>query len=123
MNISRVVAYTLPMALFVPAVAAAQNSPDLGYIANLFAQIEQIIAQVLIPLLLALSLLLFIWGIIQFFILGAGDEEKRATGRAYMLYSIVGLVAIVAVWGLVNLLLQILGISPDAAPPAPNIPN
>lgn len=124
MKLSRLFAYTIPVLLLIPALVGAQSAdPDLGYVANLFAQIEQIIAEVLIPLLLALSLLLFIWGIIQFFILGAGDEEKRATGRAYMLYSIVGLVAIVAVWGLVNLLLQILGISPDAAPPAPDIPN
>ena len=123
MNNIRFRSLYVPVALFTPMVVGAQSAdPDLGYIAELFAQLNIIIADILIPLLLALSLLLFIWGIIQYFILGAGDEEKRATGRAYMLYSIVGLVAIVAVWGLVNLLLQILGVSPDAAPPAPDIP-
>lgn len=108
--------------LMLPIVVGAAGA-DLTYIEDLFVQIDRIVQEVLIPLLLALSLLLFIWGIIQYFILGAGDEEKRATGRQYMLYSIVGLVAIVAVWGLVNLLLQIIGISPQAAPPAPNVPQ
>ena len=116
----------LPTVVFVavaaPMLAAAQ-SPDLDYFASLFIQLEQLVADVLIPLVLAFALLMFIWGIIQYFILGAGDEEKRATGRLYMLYSIVGLVAIVAVWGLVNLLLEIIGVSPTGAPPAPDVPR
>lgn len=123
MKFSRAVSFVLPALILVPVVASAQSGPDLGYIESLFVQIENLIVDVLIPLALALALLMFIWGIIQFFILGAGDEEKRATGRSYMLYSIVGLVAIVAVWGLVNLLLDIIGINPDAAPPAPTVPR
>lgn len=124
MKRTRTLPFLITFVMLMPLVTAAQSAnADLSYFNDLFIQIEQLIANVLIPLLLALALLMFIWGIIQFFILGAGDEDKRAAGRSYMLYSIVGLVAIVAVWGFVNLLLQIIGINPDAAPPAPTVPQ
>ncbi len=118
-------AAVVALVLVVPVIAGAQGgaATDLSYVGNLFAQIENIISAVLIPLVLALALLLFIWGVIQYFILGADDEGRRETGRAYMLYAIIGLVAIVAVWGLVNLVLQLLGVGTDTAPPAPTIPS
>lgn len=115
-------AAVVALVLVVPMLAGAQADADLGYIGGLFTEISNIISEVLIPLVLALALLLFIWGVIQYFILGADDEGKRETGRAYMLYAIIGLVAIVAVWGLVNLVLQLLGVDTDAAPPAPDVP-
>ncbi len=119
------IAYLLPTLLFVPMLAMAQAvvsaQPDLNWFASLANQLETVV-NALIPILLALALLLFIWGVIQYFILGAGDEGKRETGRAYMLYAIIGLVAIVAVWGLVNLVLSILGIGVGTAPAAPGVP-
>jgi len=107
----------------LPMLAGAQADPQLGYFDSLFIQISDLVTNILIPLVLALALLLFIWGVIQYFILGAGDEGKRETGRAYMLYAIIGLVAIVAVWGLVNLVLQILGVGVAGPPPPPGIPG
>ena len=114
----------MPAVLLTPLFAmAADFEPDLGYIDSVFSQISTIISSVLIPLVLALALLLFIWGVIQYFILGADDQEKRETGRAYMLYAIIGLVAIVAVWGIVALVMEILGITRGAAGTAPGIPG
>ena len=100
--------------VLAPLLTFAQ-SPDISYIGNLFAWIDQLVF-VAIPLLLGLAVLLFIWGVIKYFIYGADDESSRTTGRAYMLYALIGLVAVVAVWGLVNLMLQLLGIGTDAAP-------
>jgi hypothetical protein len=123
MKLLKYSSYVLPLFLLIPMVAGAQS---LGYFTTGFADINNLIRSFLIPLLLSLALLLFIWGVIQYFILGAGDEGKRETGRSYMLYAIIGLVAIVAVWGIVNLLISILGITNTNIPgggSAPAIPT
>ena len=121
MKLVKQLPFFIPAMLVVPAVAAAQT-PQLGWFSSLFNQIDTLV-NALIPILMALALLLFIWGVIQYFILGADDEAKRETGRAYMLYAIIGLVAIVAVWGIVNLVVQILGTGYGTAPAQPGVPS
>lgn len=111
----------VPAWLALPLLAFAQT-PQLGWFSSLFSQIDTLV-NALIPIVMALALLLFIWGVIQYFILGADDEGKRETGRAYMLYAIIGLVAIVAVWGIVNLVVQILGTGYGTAPATPGVPQ
>ena len=100
-------------AISAPVVASAQS---LDWLVGLTLQVENIIDVLVIPLLISLALLLFIWGVVQFFIYGAADESARAIGRVYMLYAIIGLVIIVAVWGFVNLILQLFGVSTDSPP-------
>ncbi|MDD5318288.1 MAG: hypothetical protein PHF79_00490 [Candidatus Pacebacteria bacterium] len=57
----------------------------------------------LLPLIISLTLLVFIWGIFKF-VLGGDSEEKRTEGRAFMIYGIIGLAVMVSVWGLVHIL-------------------
>lgn len=110
------------MGILVPLSAFAAGF-DLGYVNSVFAEITTLV-NTLVPLLLALALLLFIWGVIQYFILGADEEAKRETGRVYMIYALLGLVAIVAVWGLVALALQIFGLEgTHTPPPLPGLPS
>lgn len=66
----------------------------------------------LIPFILAIAFLVFIWNIAQFFIMGstlAGDEKKgiisgRIRARQYAMYSIFAFVIILSFWGIVILL-------------------
>lgn len=102
--------YFLPTMLLLPVVASAAATPDISWFNTLFTDINTLIRTILIPLVIGLALLVFIWGVIQYFILGADDEGKRETGRMYMLYAILGLVAIVAVWGIVAIVAEIFGI-------------
>lgn len=101
------------MSVCVPLFAHAQS---LSYINDFLNQVDFAIRLYLVPLLLALAVVLFIWGVIKYFIYGAADENARATGRIYMIYALIGLTAIVAVWGFVNLLIQMLGIQVQTAP-------
>ena len=121
-QIINAVAFASAAMFLVPLFAGAQATSDLSYFTTLFTQIRALIENFMIPIMFGIALLLFFWGIITYFILGADDEGKRETGRAYMLYSIIGLVGIVAVWGLVNLVIQILGIGGGVVPPQPPIP-
>ncbi len=120
----------VPLLFLAPTVASAGTTePNLEYFGSDGASdglVQQFGALVnaIIPVLFALALLLFVWGVINYFILGAGDEGKRETGRSYMLYAIIGLVAITAVWGIVNLLAQILGVGGNyTAPTQPTAPT
>ena len=115
----RVQNYIAPAVLLLTApFLAVAGEPNLGYFGDgsdggIVGEFGNLV-DIIIPVLFALALLLFVWGVINYFILGAGDEGKRETGRSYMLYAIIGLVAITAVWGIVNLLTEILGVDSDS---------
>ena len=70
---------------------------------------------VVVPVIFALAFLVFVWGVVNYFILNAGDETKRAEGRAFVLWGLLGMVLLFSVWGFVNLLLSPLGVAPPAA--------
>ena len=49
----------------------------------------------LIPMVFALSLLIFIWGMFKFFILGGANDEDRAKGKQLIIWAIIGFVLMV----------------------------
>ncbi len=63
-----------------------------------------------IPTFIAITTMLFIWGIARYFIMGS-DSTKRQEAHAFALWGILGMVLLFSVWGLVRLLLVTLGIS------------
>ncbi|MEK7510911.1 MAG: pilin [Patescibacteria group bacterium] len=80
-----------------------------GTSSNLIDFMQKIILlidQLLIPLIFALALLAFIWGIFNFFIAGGADEEKREKGKSFMVWGLIGFFVMVSVWGIVNLLVN-----------------
>ena len=104
--------------LATPGLALAQLNTGV-WIDPMFSEINGVL-RTAVPLLLAAGLLLFIWGVIKYFIAGGADEAARSEGRRYMIYALIGLTLLVAVWGVVNLLLVMLGIgSGTGAPPLP----
>jgi hypothetical protein len=66
---------------------------------------------VIVPLIIAIAFLAFIWGVFQYFFLGATDTEKQAQGRSFVLWSVIALAVIFSVWGLVNVFLQTFGLA------------
>ena len=83
------------------------------------------ISTILVPLVLALAFLFFIWGVFKFFIAGGADEEKRNEGKQLMIYSIIGFVLIVALYGIVNFVVGGLGFDNNSSdiviPTAPTV--
>lgn len=63
----------------------------------------------IIPFLMSLAVVGFIWGVIQYF-LNPDNEEKRKKGKAYIIWGLIGLFVIVSMWGLVALLSDTFGI-------------
>ncbi len=76
-------------------------------ISSLLCKISQILNAV-VPVLIALGVVYFVWGVITYVI--SSDEEAKKTGRMRIIYGIIGLAVIVALWGLVGILTRTFGL-------------
>ncbi len=104
-------------AAVVPGIASAQS---IGGVLGLLAQASDLINR-LIPFVIALTVLIFLWGIFKFVIAG-GDGEARKEAQGYIIWGIIALFVMVSVWGLVNILVRSVNLD-NTAPPAPGLPN
>lgn len=66
---------------------------------------------IVVPVIFALAFAAFVWGMVNYFFLHPGDETKRAEGRQFILWGILGIVFLFSIWGVVNMLLSTLGIA------------
>lgn len=85
----------------------------LGSIEGIICKIGDLLA-IVIPILITLAVLLFIWGVIQYVI--ADDEEAKSKGRDRIIYGLIGFVAIIALWGLVKIVTNTFGIDTTRQP-------
>ncbi len=104
-------AYLLPVVAF--AADGAQEGVDIYSVIN---QVNRVV-NAIIPFLVGLAVLVIIWGVFNY-ISGAGDEEKRAQAKQYIIWGVVGVFIMLSVWGLVNVLTNtaVFDETPDAAP-------
>lgn len=87
-----------------PYLALAQGTGQ--GLNNIIRMISGIISSI-IPILVALALIYFFWGLIKF-ILQSGDAKDE--GKKYMIWGIIALFVMVSVWGIVNLLKESFGV-------------
>lgn len=99
----------------MPALALAQPTGaylgcagvSLGTLEGILCKIGDIL-NILIPILIVLAVVIFIWGVITYVV--GGDEEAKKKGRMRMVWGIVGIAVIVALWGLVRVLTRTFGV-------------
>ncbi len=91
------------------------------YLQGYETSVVGIVNTILVPLLVAIAFIVFLWGVFNYFILGADSEEKRKEGRTFVLYGIIGFVIMFSVWGLVQLFRSTLGLSGGNVPAAPTV--
>ena len=70
---------------------------------SLVANVIDIIRGYVVPFIISLALLVFLWGVFKT-MTASGDPKKRQEGIAYITYGIIGLAVMVSVWSLVYLL-------------------
>ncbi len=86
--------------LMMPLIASAQSlEGTLSTVSNLI--------NTAIPLILALAVLYFFWGLANY-ILAA--DEKKEEGKNIMIYGIIALFVMVSIWGLVRMLQNTFGV-------------
>ena len=104
----------------LPAFAFAQTQiicPSSGGLCNVLKTIQGLL-NVVMPILVTIGVIMFIWGVIEY-VIGKTEEAKKE-GRDKMIYGIIGLFVIVSVWGLVSILQNTFGTSgQNIAPPLP----
>ena len=71
-----------------------------GTLGGLLCKIGELL-NAIIPVLIALGVVYFVWGVITYVV--GGDEEAKKKGRDKMIYGISGLVVIIGLWGLVSM--------------------
>jgi len=88
-----------------------------GYATSIISLVNSI----LVPVLMSVAFIFFLYGIYKYFIQGAASETERETGRTFALYGIIGFVILFTVWGIVNIFMSTLNLTAQNAPPPPTI--
>lgn len=101
----------IPVAGFVPMLAFAQGAPQLTGFTTFIGSVINFINGTLVPLVFAIAFIVFLYGVFKTFILGGGEEEKQAEGKKLMLYAIIGFVVMLSLWGLVNWIGGVFGLT------------
>jgi hypothetical protein len=74
----------------------------------------------LVPILMTLALVVFIWGLIKY-ITSAGDPDKAKEGKSIMIWGVIALFVMASVWGLTSTIGSFLGIDQGSAPSASDL--
>ena len=102
----------LVLGMAMPILASAANALD-DFLNTIIATLNTVIV-----ILFILLTIYFIWGVLQY-VGAAGDEEKLKDGRRHMLWGLIGLAVVAAAWGIANLLVNYLGVTPGTTPVVP----
>lgn len=111
---------TLALPLFASA-QLADGSGDGGELQTLMEGILNFINDFLIPFIIAIGFLVFVWGMFQYFIAGGANDDAKAKGKSLMIYATLGFVLIIVFWGIVNLLTQSTGLEGQTIDYTPTI--
>jgi len=113
--------------LAMPMLASAQGAvleTDGGAFGDLLRNILTFSNNVLIPFILGIGFLVFVWGMFRYFIAGGANDEAKEQGKSLMVYATLGFVLIIVFWGIVNLVATSTGLSGEGLEAGDlNLPN
>ena len=89
---------------------------------SILANIGNLLGKI-IPVLITLAVVYFIWGVIQYTV--STDEEAKKGARGKIIAGLIGLFIIIAFWGILALITTTFGVGPEQLNSAniPCIPN
>jgi hypothetical protein len=107
----------------LPLFASAQiaDGADAGAFGLLLINIVSVINTLIIPSIIAIGFLVFVWGMFQFFIAGGANEEAKEKGKSLMIYATLGFVLIIVFWGVINLLTTSIGLEDETLQNTPDV--
>ena len=98
------------------AFASAQLASTAGGGGRFQVLLKNILAfsdNVLIPFILGIGFLVFVWGMFKYFIVGGANDEAKAQGKSLMVYAVLAFVLIIVFWGIINLLSTSIGLDKE----------
>ena len=116
------------LSVFTPLITFAQGplptggviDQDGGAFGQLLANILGFSNNVLIPFILGIGFLVFVWGMFKFFIYGGADDDAKSQGKSLMVYATLGFVIIIIFWGVVNLISTSIGLDNEGLQTVPS---
>src|ERR1035437_3173643 len=93
-----------PSLVPLTGTAATCNLLNNPKIQDLLCYVTGIINSSIIPLIFAVAVVTFAWGVVKFFIIDANEEKKREEGKQFMIWGIIALTIMLSIWGLVAIL-------------------
>lgn len=110
--------------LLTPMVALAQIARPGGgggQFETLLRNIIEFTNEVLIPFIIGIGFLVFVWGMFKFFIVGGANDDAKEQGKSLMIYATLGFLLIIVFWGVVNLLASSTGLEGDTLDNVPQV--
>jgi len=121
----KIVSWGIVLVGMFPLLSSAAVATQEVDAFDLLTTVNQILDYI-IPILITLAVVYFIWGVIQYTV--SGDEEKKKKARGMIIQGLIGLFVIVAFWGIIALITSTFGVGPrkfsgDAIPciPGPGV--
>ena len=99
---------TLGLLLASPLLTFAQANSNFSSLQSAINSIAGLV-QTAIPVLIAVAVLVFIFGVVKF-IVNAGNEEERGKGVKFIIYGLIGLFVIFSLFALINILQSTFGL-------------
>lgn len=99
--------------LLTPVLALAQiadSSGGGGPFQQLLTNILEFTNDVLIPFIIGIGFLVFVYGMFRYFIVGGANEDAKEQGKSLMIYATLGFLLIIVFWGVINLLANSTGL-------------
>ncbi len=94
--------------LLTPVMVFAQTgiatSANAGPFQTLLSNILVFTNSVLIPFIIGIGFLVFVWGMFKYFIVGGANDDAKEQGKSLMIYATLGFLLIIVFWGVVELL-------------------
>ena len=107
----------LPISTLLPLIVFAQEAERFGGTKRLLEATGGII-KTLIPIIFALGLLVFFWGIVKY-IWSSGNEKDE--GKKIMIWGVIALFVMASIWGIVSFIGKNLGLDEIPEMTAPTI--
>lgn len=110
--------------MFLPAVTSAQladGDGEGGPLGTFLGAAAEFIFGPLLIFLLAVAFIAFAWGVLKYFI--ADAEGDKAAAKSLIVWGIGGFVLILTLFGIVNLLVDFLGLGEDTLRYLPSFPG
>ncbi|MBP9717232.1 MAG: hypothetical protein KBD44_00780 [Candidatus Pacebacteria bacterium] len=95
-----------------PAFTFAQSS-QTGSLQLLLVGIGGFLNSVVIPFILAIAFIVFVVNVVRFFVIGGDSDEGQKNAKNLAIYGIGAFVFILSFWGIVNMVVDGIGLGPD----------
>lgn len=107
-KITKTILAILPVGAFALPVSFASAQTEIGSnVTDIVSDVEGLVNS-LIPLVAAIALLAFFWGLAKY-VFQADDEEAKEKGKNIMIGGIVALFLIAAIGGIIGFLVEAFG--------------